>query len=58
MFLLRLYRQKRLRNEMKKRDYGALLMFDQVNTRYAIEATNMQIWCSHYETRCVLLFAV
>ena len=33
-------------------------MFDQVNTRYATDTTNMQIWCSHYETRCVLLFAV
>lgn len=25
-------------------------MFDQVNTRCAIDATNMQIWCSNYES--------
>ena len=43
---------------MKKRDYGDLLMFDQVNTRYAIDANDTQIWSSHYETRCTLFFAV
>ena len=58
MFLLRFYRQKRLCDEMKKRDYGDLLMFDQVNTRYAIDANDTQIWSSHYETRCTLFFAV
>jgi Xaa-Pro aminopeptidase len=54
---VRLYRRDRLREELKKRDYAALLMFDQINTRYATDATNMQVWCAHYETRAVLLFA-
>lgn len=54
---VRLYRRDRLRDELKKRDYAALLLFNQINTRYATDATNMQIWCSHYETRAVLLFA-
>ncbi len=52
---VRLYRLGRLRQELKKRDIAGLLLFDQINTRYATDATNMQIWCSHYETRCVFI---
>jgi Xaa-Pro aminopeptidase len=52
---VRRYRLARLRGELKKRDYAGLLLFDQINTRYATDATNMQIWCSHYETRCVFV---
>jgi len=54
---VRRYRLERLRGEMQRRDYAGLLLFDQLNTRYATDATNMQIWCSHYETRCVLVLA-
>ncbi len=52
---VRLYRLGRLREQLKARDYAGLLLFDQINTRYATDATNMQIWCSHYETRCVFV---
>jgi len=52
---LRLYRLARLREQMLQRDVAGLLMFDQVNCRYATDATNMQVWCSHYETRCVFV---
>jgi Xaa-Pro dipeptidase len=52
---VRLYRLGRIRGELKKRDYAGALLFDQVNTRYATDSTNMQIWCSHYETRCVFI---
>jgi Xaa-Pro aminopeptidase len=52
---VRRYRLARLREQLKKRDYAALLLFDQVNTRYATDATNMQVWCSHYETRCAFV---
>jgi len=51
----RLYRLGRIRDELKKRDCAGALLFDQINTRYATDATNMQIWCSHYETRCVFI---
>lgn len=54
---VRRYRLNRLRGEMQMHDYAGLLLFDQINTRYATDATNMQIWCSHYETRCVLVVA-
>jgi Xaa-Pro aminopeptidase len=40
---------------MRERDVSGLLLFDQINTRYATDATNMQVWCSHYETRCVFV---
>jgi Xaa-Pro aminopeptidase len=53
--LVRLYRLGRIREQLKARDYAGILLFDQVNTRYATDATNMQIWCSHYETRCAFI---
>jgi len=52
---VRLYRLGRVREQLKKHDYAGALLFDQVNTRYATDTTNMQIWCSHYETRCVFV---
>ena len=52
---LRRYRLQRLRGKMKKFDVSGLLLFNQINTRYAVDATNMQIWCLHYETRCVFV---
>lgn len=54
---VRLYRLGRLREEMVRQDCAGLLLFDQINTRYATDATNMQVWCSHYETRCVFVAA-
>lgn len=52
---VRLYRLGRIRDQLKKKDCAGALLFDQVNTRYATDSTNMQIWCSHYETRCVFI---
>ena len=52
---VRRYRLQRLRTKMTELDVSGLLLFNQINTRYAVDATNMQIWCSHYETRCVFV---
>ena len=52
---VRHYRLQRLRKKMEEHDVAGLLLFNQINTRYAVDATNMQIWCSHYETRCVFV---
>jgi Xaa-Pro aminopeptidase len=49
------YRLERLRAELRKGDYAGGLFFNQINTRYATDATNMQVWCAHYETRCVFV---
>ena len=33
--------------------FRSIILYDQLNTRYATDATNMQIWCSHNEARYV-----
>ncbi|MBO68409.1 MAG: peptidase M24 [Acidiferrobacteraceae bacterium] len=53
--VVRRYRLDRLRQEMMKHDVAGLLLFDPLNTRYATDSSNMQIWCTHYETRCVFV---
>jgi len=53
--VVRRYRLARLREQMELVDAAGLLLFDQINTRYATDATNMQVWCTHYETRCVFV---
>jgi Xaa-Pro aminopeptidase len=52
---VRLYRLGRVREELKRRDYAGIVLFDQLNTRYATDVTNMQIWCSHNENRYVFV---
>jgi Xaa-Pro aminopeptidase len=52
---VRLYRLGRIREQLKLRDYVGALLFDPIATRYATDCTNMQVWCAHYETRCVLV---
>jgi len=54
---LRNYRLQRLILKMNESDVAGLILFNQINTRYATDVTNMQIWCSHYETRCVFISA-
>lgn len=50
---VRMYRLGRVRAELKDRDYAAIILYDQLNTRYATDATNMQLWCTHNENRWV-----
>lgn len=50
---VRNYRYGRVQAELKRRDLVGIVLFDQLNTRYATDATNMQIWCMHNETRYV-----
>ncbi|MEM7206977.1 MAG: Xaa-Pro peptidase family protein [Pseudomonadota bacterium] len=53
--VVRRYRLGRIHEQLRRLDYAGILLFDQVNCRYACDATNMQVWCSHYETRCVFI---
>ncbi len=48
---VRLYRLGRVREALAARDYAGIILFDQLNMRYALDATNMQVWCSHNEAR-------
>ena len=52
---VRLYRLGRIREQLRKHDYCGGLFLDPLNTRYATDSTNMQVWCTHYETRCALV---
>ena len=54
---MREYRWQRLTQALVDRDYGALLMFDPLNIRYATDTTNMQLWNSHNPFRACLLCA-
>lgn len=51
--IVRRYRLDRLQTALRAADMAGGLFFNQLNTRYATDATNMQVWCAHYEARCV-----
>ncbi|MDD9990272.1 MAG: Xaa-Pro peptidase family protein [Rhodospirillales bacterium] len=48
---VRLYRLGRVREALAARDLAGILLYDPVNVRYACDAPNMQVWCSHNEAR-------
>ena len=50
---VRLYRLECVRKALRERDYAGVILYDQLNTRYATDVTNMQLWCTHNETRYV-----
>jgi len=50
---VRMYRLARVRQMLIERDLAGIIMWDQLNTRYATDVTNMQIWCAHNEARYV-----
>jgi len=54
---MREHRWKRLTQHIVDRDYGALLVFDPLNIRYATDSTNMQLWNTHNPFRALLLCA-
>ena len=54
---MRAYRWQRLTEHVVARDYGALLLFDPLNIRYATDSTNMQLWNAHNPFRALLLCA-
>jgi len=54
---VRLERLGRIRAQLQRQGLPAALFLDQINCRYATDATNMQIWCAHYEARAVFVAA-
>lgn len=50
---VRLYRLDRVRQALAERDLAGIILYDQLNTRYATDSSNMQIWCLHNESRYV-----
>lgn len=53
----RAYRQGRIREQLKKHDCAAILMYDPVNIRYALDVSNMQLWMTHNASHYALVFA-
>ncbi|MFQ5786106.1 MAG: M24 family metallopeptidase [Alphaproteobacteria bacterium] len=51
MVRLRVYRLGRVQEELKKRDYGACVLFDPINIRYATGSRNMTVWTLHNAAR-------
>ena len=54
---MREYRWKRLVEGINARDYGALVVFDPLNIRYATDSTNMQLWNTHNPFRALIVCA-
>ena len=48
---LREYRLDRVVQELQKRDLAGVLMFDPINIRYAMDASNMMLWTAHNFSR-------
>jgi Xaa-Pro dipeptidase len=48
---MRAFRLARLREQLAARDYAGILVTDPINTRYATDSTNMQVWCLHNPVR-------
>ncbi len=43
----RAWRKRRLVEQVAKHDCAAILLYDPVNIRYALDVTNMQLWMTH-----------
>jgi Xaa-Pro dipeptidase len=53
----RRYRLSRIRQQLNQHDCAALLLYDPVNIRYALDVSNMQVWTAHNAIRYALIFA-
>jgi len=54
---VRLYRLRRIREQLVLHGCQAILLYDPVNVRYATDVSNMQVWMLHNASRYVLAFA-
>ncbi len=50
---MRQYRLDRVRARLRDMDVAGILLYDPVNIRYAVDSTNMQVWCTHNPVRYV-----
>jgi Xaa-Pro dipeptidase len=53
----RQYRLSRIREKLIEHDCSAILLYDPVNIRYALDVTNMQVWTLHNAIRYAIVFA-
>ena len=48
---LRAWRLGRVQSELTRRDFGACVLFDPINVRYATDSRNMAVWTMHNAAR-------
>ena len=53
----RVYRLKRLREQMELHDVAGLLLYDPINIRYALDSSNMPVWTGHNPVRYAMILA-
>ena len=53
----RAYRKQRLVDQVARHDCAAILLFDPINIRYALDVSNMQVWAAHNPFHYALVFA-
>jgi Xaa-Pro dipeptidase len=51
------YRKQRMVDQVVAHDCTAILLFDPLNVRYALDARNMQVWAAHNPFHYALVFA-
>ena len=51
------YRKKRLVEQVVRHDCAAILLYDPINIRYALDLSNMQLWATHNPFHYAMLFA-
>ena len=52
----RRYRLARVREQLQAHNCAAILLYDPVNIRYALDVSNMQVWTAHNAIRYALVF--
>lgn len=53
----RRYRLARVREQLRANNCAAILLYDPVNIRYALDVSNMQVWTAHNAIRYALVFS-
>src|SRR6195256_3335693 len=53
----RAYRKRRIVEKLREHDCAAILLYDPVNIRYALDISNMQLWVTHNAARYALVGA-
>ena len=51
------YRKRRLVDKLGEHDCAAILLYDPVNIRYALDVSNMQLWMTHNASHYALVCA-
>ena len=51
------YRKRRIVEQVVAHDCTAILLYDPINIRYALDVSNMQVWAAHSPIHSALVFA-